>query len=142
MEARQINMSLFLILKKFYKKGWAFLKHNWYVPAILIYTAILWLVFRRKDAAYTVLKIRNDSYKTQVEAINKAHTDEIEKRNKILEKYNEVVTKIEEERSIEEKELDSKKKKEVKKIVEKYYDKPDELAKMLADKYNFTYVGE
>ena len=135
-------MSIFLTLKKFFKKGWAFLKHNWYVPAILIYTLFLWVIFRRKDAAFEVLKIRNDSYKAQIEAINKAHTDEIEKRNKILEKYNEVVTRIEEERSIDEKELDSKKKKEVKKIVEKYYDKPDELAKMLADKYNFKYTEE
>ena len=133
-------MSFFLTLKKLFKKGWAFLKHNWYVPAVLIYTLFLWVVFRRKDAAFEVLKIRNDSYEAQIEAINKSHTEEIEKRNKILEKYNEVVTKIEEGHAAAEKELDGKKKKEVKKMVEKYYDKPDELAKMLADKYNFTYV--
>jgi len=135
-------MSFFLTFKKFIKKGWAFLKHNWYVPAVLIYTAFLWLIFRRKDAAYKVLKIRNDSYEAQVEAINKAHAEEVDKRNKILEKYNDVVNKIEEDHSVEEKELDNKKKKEVKKIVEKYYDKPDELAKMLADKYNFKYTEE
>ena len=85
MEAWQVNMSTLLTLKKFFKKGWAFLKHNWYVPAVLIYTAFLWLVFRRKDAAYKVLKIRTNSYEAQIEAINKAHTEEIDKRNKILE---------------------------------------------------------
>jgi hypothetical protein len=142
MEARQINMSFFLALKKFFKKSWAFLKHNWYVPAILVYTLLLWLVFRRKDAAFEVLKIRNDSYEAQIEAINKAHTEEINKRNEILDKYNKVVNKIEEDHTAETEALDAKKKKEVKKIVEKYYDKPDELAKMLADKYNFKYTEE
>ena len=142
MEARQLNMSFFLTLKKFIKKSWAFLKHNWYVPAILVYTLLLLLVFRRKDAAFEVLKIRNDSYEAQIEAINKAHTEEINKRNEILDKYNKVVNKIEEDHTAETEALDAKKKKEVKKIVEKYYDKPDELAKMLADKYNFKYTEE
>jgi len=44
-----------LTTKAFLKKAWTWLKHNWYVPAILIYTLLLWILFRRKDEALKVL---------------------------------------------------------------------------------------
>ena len=124
-----------LIIKTFLKKTWTWLKHNWYVPAVVIYTLVLWLVFRRKDSAYKVLETRNESYKAQIDVINKSHEEEIKKRNEILEKYVKIVDEIEKKYAEDEKELDNKKKKEIKKIVEKYNDDPDGLAKLIADKF-------
>jgi len=130
----------FLALKKILKKSWVWLKHNWYVPAVIIYTLVLWLLFRRKDAAFKVLETRNKSYKDQIDVINKSHEEELEKRNKVIEKYNDLITKIEEKYSADRQELDNKKRKEVKDLVEKYHDDPDALAKLIAEKYGLNYV--
>jgi len=133
-------MLSWLGLKIFFKKAWVWFKHNWYVPAIIIYTLILWFFFRKKDAAYNVLETRNNSYKIQIDAINKSHQEEIEKRNKIIEKYNVIITKIEEKYSEDKKDLDKEKKKEVQEMVEKYHDDPEALARLIAEKYGFDYV--
>jgi uncharacterized protein HemX len=133
-------MLTWLAFKKTIKKIWTWIKHYWYVPAVIVYTFILWVVMRRKDAAYKVLETRNSSYKAQIEAINNSHEEEIKKRNEIIEKYNDIIKKLEEKFEEDEKELDEEKKEEVKEMVEKYNDKPDELARMLADQYGFEYT--
>jgi uncharacterized membrane protein YhiD involved in acid resistance len=131
----------------FIKSAWAtlkkigvWIKHNWYVPAIVLYTIVLWVFFRRKDSAQEVLEARNESYRKQIEAINEAHREEIEKRDKILEKYNDLATELEEKYADEMDELDNQKKKELKEMVEKYYDDPATLAQLLAEKYGLEYV--
>ena len=135
------NMIELLAIKSFFKKVWTWLKHNWKVPLVILYTIVLWLLFRRKDKAREVLEVRAESYKAEIEAINKAHKDEIEKRNKIIEEYNSTLDKITEKYAEDKKELDSQKKKEVKELVEKYYNDPDELAKKVADRFGFEYEG-
>jgi len=129
----------FLTLKKVLKKAWVWIKHNWYVPAVVIYTLALWILFRRKGSALSVLEERNKRYKDQIDVINKSHEEELEKRNKVIEKYNDLISRIEEKYDEDKKELDSKKRKEVKELVEKYNDNPNELAKLLAEKYGLTY---
>jgi len=128
-----------LVIKTFFKKVWTWLKHNWKVPLVLVYTIALWLFFRQKDKAREVLEVRAESYEAQIAALNAAHAEEIKKRDEILKQYTEIVEELEKVYAEDRKELDSKKKKEVKKIVEKYYNKPDELARELADKFNFEY---
>lgn len=137
MEAREVTL---LAIKTSLKKAWVWLKHNWKVPLVIVYTLVLWLLFRRKDAAYKILEERNNSYKKQIAAINEIHSEEIEKRNKILEKYNIILKDLEEKYNKDNKELDEKKKKEIKKLVEEYNEKPDELAKLLAERYGLKYV--
>ena len=133
------NMLTFLTIRTFCKKAWTWLKYNWKAPLIIIYTIVLWVIFRRGDEAKKVLKTRVESYKSQIDAINAAHAEEIKKRDQILEQYISIIEELEKEYAEDRKELDNKKKKEVKKIVEKYYNKPDELARELADKFNFEY---
>jgi len=130
----------FLTLKTTLKKIWVWLKHNWYVPAVIAYTLVLWMFFRRKDKALDVLQIRSESYKKQIDAINEIHKEEIEKKNKILERYGIVLEELEKQYEKDNLELDAKKKKEVKELVEKYNEQPDELAKLLAEKYGLEYV--
>ena len=129
-----------LVVKKALKKTWVWLKHNWYVPAVLVYTIVLWIFFRRKDKAHDVLKVRSESYEAQIEAINKSHAEEIEKRDEILKQYDETIKRIEKEYETKNEELDNKKKKAVKEIVEKHYNDPDTLARMLSDKFGFDYL--
>ena len=129
-----------LALKASLKKIWTWIKHYWYVPAVIVYTLFLWFVFGKKDKAHEVLKIREKSLEEQINVINDSHKEEIEKRDEILKKYNDLVTKMEESFRRDEKELEDNKKKEIKKLVENYYNDPEELAKLIAEKYGFEYV--
>tara|TARA_R110001583_G_scaffold141062_1_gene293206 strand:- start:556 stop:957 length:402 start_codon:yes stop_codon:yes gene_type:complete len=129
-----------LAIKVFLKKCWAWLKHNWQAPFIIIYTLVLWLFFRRKGQAHKVLEVRSESYKKQIDAINRIHQEEIEKKNKILESYNKILSELEEKYKKDNVELDKEKKKEIKKLVEEYQERPDDLAKLLSEKYGLEYV--
>mgnify|MGYP007073294035 CR=1 FL=1 len=77
------------------KKAWVWLKHNWYVPAVIIYTLALWLLFRNKSQALEVLQIRSESYEDQIRVIENAHKKEIEKRDQILQKYDDILNQLE-----------------------------------------------
>ena len=134
-------MLTWLVAKKALKKTWVWLKHNWYIPAVLVYTVVLWALFRRKDKAHDVLKVRSESYEAQIEAINRSHTEEIEKRDEIIKQYNETIERLEEEYKRKNKELSNKKKKAVKDIVEKHYNDPDALARLLSEKFGFEHLG-
>ena len=123
------------------KKVWVWLKHNWYVPAVMVYTLVLWVLFRKKDKAREVLEVRAESYEKQIEAINKSHDEEIKKRDEILTTYKDIVEQLEKEFENDKKELDTKKKQEIKNIVKEYHNKPDELAALMAEKFGFLYEG-
>jgi len=129
-----------LIIKKFLKKCWTWLKHNWKAPFVVLFVLFTWLILRRKNVAEQVLKIREASYKAQIDAINHAHAEELKKRDEILEQYTKTVSNLEKEFAKNNKELDEKKKKSVKEMVEKYYNDPDTLAKMLGEKFEIEYT--
>jgi len=129
-----------LAFRTIVKKIWVWLKHNWYVPAVIAYTLVLWLLFRNKTEAMDILELRANSYRDQIRVIEDAHKKELKKRDDILAKYHnilEVLEKDYEERSLV---LDKKKKEEIKRIVEHYNDRPDDLARVLANKYGLEYV--
>tara|TARA_R110000824_G_scaffold132070_1_gene294349 strand:- start:430 stop:843 length:414 start_codon:yes stop_codon:yes gene_type:complete len=132
-----------IAIKAFFKKVRVWIKKYWFLPAMAIYTLVLWIFFRDKAGkAVEVYLSTRTSYEDQIEAINKAHKEEIEKRDAVLLEYTKIVKVIEEEYEEDRKTLESQKKKEIKKLVEEYIDKPDELAKMISEKFGFSYVGE
>ena len=133
-------MLTLLTLKSTLKKTWTWLRHNWYVPAVIIYTLVLWFLFKNKAGALKVLEIRSKSYESQIKTIEEAHKKEIEARDQILKNYDNVLTQLEKEYEEKNMKLDTKKKKEIKKIVKEFNDRPDDLAKILAERYGINYV--
>jgi len=133
-------MLTLLTLKSTLKKTWAWLRHNWYVPAVIIYTLVLWFLFKDKAGALKVLEIRSKSYESQIKTIEEVHKKEIEARDQILKNYDNVLTQLEKEYEEKNMKLDTKKKKEIKKIVKEFNDRPDDLAKILAERYGIDYV--
>lgn len=129
-----------LAFKTIVKKVWVWLKHNWYVPAVIAYTLVLWLLFRNKTAAMDILELRANSYKDQIRAIENAHQKELKKRDDILVKYHTILEVLEKDYEEKNMVIDKKKKEEVKRIVEHYNDRPDDLARVLANKYGLEYV--
>jgi len=133
-------MLTLLTLKSTLKKTWTWLRHNWYVPAVVIYTLVLWFLFKNKAGALKVLEIRSKSYESQIKTIEEAHKKEIEARDQILKNYDSVLTQLEKDYEEKNMKLDTKKKKEIKKIVKEFNDRPDDLAKILAERYGIDYV--
>ena len=133
-------MLTLLTLKSTLKKTWTWLRHNWYVPAVVVYTLVLWFLFRNKTKALEVLEIRSKSYESQIKTIEEAHKKEIEARDQILKNYDNVLTQLEKDYEEKNMKLDTKKKKEIKKIVKEFNDRPDDLAKILAERYGIDYV--
>ena len=116
MEAWKVMLTL-LTLKSALKKTWTWLRHNWYVPAVIVYTLVLWFLFKNKAGALKVLEIRSKSYESQIKTIEEAHKKEIEARDQILKNYDNVLTQLEKDYEEKNMKLDTKKKKEIKKIV-------------------------
>ena len=133
-------MLTLLTLKSTLMKTWTWLRHNWYVPAVVIYTLVLWFLFKNKAGALKVLEIRSKSYESQIKTIEEAHKKEIEARDQILKNYDNVLTQLEKDYKEKNMKLDTKKKKEIKKIVKEFNDRPDDLAKILAERYGIDYV--
>ena len=133
-------MLTLLTLKSTLKKTWTWLRHNWYVPAVIIYTLVLWFLFKNKAGALKVLEIRSKSYESQIKTIEEAHKKEIEARDQILKNYDNVLTQLEKDYEEKNMKLDTKKKKEIKKIVKEFNDRPDDMAKILAERYGINYV--
>ena len=133
-------MLTLLATKSALKKTWAWLKHNWYVPAVIVYTLVLWFLFRDKTKALEVLQIRSKSYEGQIKTIEETHKKEIEARDQILKNYDNVLSQLEKDYEEKNMKLDKKKKQEIKKIVKEFNDRPDDLAKTLAEKFGLDYV--
>ena len=123
------------------KKSWAWLKTYWYFPVVLIYTYVLWVVFRKDAAAAIgVLEIRSDSYKKQIDVINESHEAEIKEKEELNKVFNETIEKVEVELEKKNEILDKKKKKRIKEIVEKHSGEPKVLAHLVKEAFGFEIV--
>ena len=130
-----------LKIKVILKKIWHFLKIYWYVPLILSWAFIAWLLLRQSPANMAdILYAAEKSYRKQIDILNKAHEEEIRKRDAALKRYEQTIKQIEEERKLKNKELLSKEKKLIKKLAEKYKDDPEAYAREIADKFGFEFV--
>tara|TARA_R110002020_G_scaffold180244_1_gene374536 strand:- start:4746 stop:5129 length:384 start_codon:yes stop_codon:yes gene_type:complete len=115
------------------EKAWAWLKTYWYVPALLIYTVVLMVVFRKDDAnALGVLEASKDSYKKQINVLNETHESELKKRDEIIKKYNKTIEQIESQHADESRKLDAHKKRRVKKLIEENHEDPEHLTRLLS----------
>ena len=124
-----------LTVKTFFKKCWTWLKHNWKAPLIIVYTIVLWLIFRRKDDAMKVLEVRTESYKNQIDAINKSHEQELKKQEELYMAYLSTMKRLEKDHETNLDSLDKEKKKKLDEMVKRYKGSPEELANELSEMF-------
>jgi len=135
-------MSLFLLkAKTIFKKVWYFFKTYWYIPLLISWAIIAWLVFRNSGMNIAdILLAAEESYRGQIDVLNEAHDAEIKKRDEILKRYQETIEKLEEDRKQKNEELLNKEKRLIKELAEKYHSDPEAYAREIADKFGFEYV--
>jgi DNA anti-recombination protein RmuC len=130
-----------ILIKTSLKKFFIWLKHHWQIPVIAVWSVLIYIMSRRNtDALVQVLEIKKQSYEKQIEELKEKHDREILKRDKLIEKYHEIVEKIEDKYKQKEKELSEKEKKKIKKIVEKSKGRPDVIRKEIEESFGFTYI--
>ena len=107
----------------------------------IIYAIGVWVFFKgRADKVKEVLKVKEDSHKKQIDALNDNHAEEIALRDEALDKYHEIIAKIEKEYEGKKEELTDKKREEVKKLVAESSENPSNLAKLISDKFGIVHV--
>ena len=119
------------------KKIWAFIKSYWYVPVLVVVAIVLRSQSRR---ASEIIKKAKDSHLEQLKAINDAENEKAQKKAQIEKEYDEVVARVEKVYREENKALEDHKKKEIKNIVKKYYNNPEEISSRLSKSFGLTYV--
>ena len=129
-----------IAVEAFLKKAWIVVKHYWYVPAVIIYTLVLWFVFNKRETAFQILEARAESFDKQIKAIDGIHAEEIETKNKIAKKYTETIELIEKKYAKTKEELTDKKKKRIKEIVDKHHSNEISLAFLLGQEFGIEYI--
>ena len=125
----------------FFGKAWVWIKTYWYVPAVLIYTIVLWVLFRRNGAAaLEVLKTSKESYEAQIKAMEEAHAREIEARDMALAQYESIVSALEQEYAANRETLSREKRNKIKEYIDQYGEDPDELARVIEEKFGIEYT--
>jgi hypothetical protein len=123
------------------KKAVSWLKNYWYLPIIAILAVIaLFVTAGSNRSLFDIIANAMDSHKKEVDAIDRAHQEEIAKREKALELYHATVAQIEEKFEEDQKSLDEKKKREIKRIIEENHDSPEELAKRISETMGFDVI--
>jgi hypothetical protein len=115
-------------------KAWVWLKNYWYIPIILV--LILVAAFSGsgiKNKYFDILLKAKENHRKEVEIIEKNHAEEKQKTQNAIKKYQENVSAIEKDFNVKMEELPKKQKKEVDKIIEKYEDDTDAMAKEIAN---------
>lgn len=134
------NTMTWVAAKLFFKKAWIWIKTYWYIPAVLIYTIVLWVLFRRNGAAaLEVLQVSKESYEAQIKAMEEAHAREIEARDKALAQYETIIAAIEEEYATNREILGREKRKKIKEYIDKYGEDPEELARIIEEKFGIQF---
>jgi len=134
-----------LAVKTSLKKAWVWIKKHWWAPVLFLLMLVgLLLYLLTKNSAFLTAVIdayegSRESYKKEIEVLDEIHKKEAEEKAKVLEAYNENLKTLEEEYAKRNESLDSKKKKELKKLVEESYNDPEALSRELAKLYGLEH---
>ena len=129
------------IVKLFFKKTWLWTKEHWQVPFLVAWTVLVYILTRRNsDSAFEVLNARKESYKKQLEVLRKKHNDELLKREKLIEKYEETLQSLEEDYKVKQEELSETHKNDIKEVVVKSKGDPDVIREMIEREFGIDYT--
>lgn len=124
------------------RKFFSWIKAYWYIPVIIIAIIAGFVLFQKvPKSLIDILAKRREIHQKEVNAINKIHAEEIEKRERALEIYYKTIKEIEEKYDENIANLTSRKKKKIKKIIDETHDDPDKLAEKLSDQMGFIIVN-
>ena len=130
-----------LAVTQAFEKSWTWLKENWKVPAIIVYTIVIGVLFRRNsEALKEALDAKKKSYEEQVAVLRRTHNQEILKRDGLIEEYEKIVEKLNKDFEQKNRALKEEEKEEIKEILIKSKKNPEIVKEKIRDLFGFNYV--
>ncbi len=127
--------------KLFVKKAWVWSKHHWKIVALVIWTIVIWFVSRKNaKAMLKVLETTRKSYEDEIEAINKTHAEEQQRKAEAVEQYQKVMDSIEVRYQNERDKLTFEKRARIKELVDSHAGNKESLNEALKEEFGFEYV--
>lgn len=125
------------------RKAWVWIKKHWYVPVLFVFVSIVTIFgalgLNRNKNLLKMLEINEASYKNQIKAIEKAHAEEIKRKEDLYNTYVSTMKKLEKDHKKSLDDLEEEKKIKLDSMVKKYKGTPEELAKELSEMFGVKY---
>jgi hypothetical protein len=75
---------------------WIWLRENWKVPLIVVWSIVIWALSRKNaQAAMDVLEARKESYEKQIVQLKENHKRELSERDHNIKEYHRTLEEIE-----------------------------------------------
>ena len=134
-------IELWIVAKVWASNTWDFIKKYWQVFAGAVYAICVWVYFKGKvDNIKEVLEVEEDTHQKEIDTLNNSHAEEIALRDEALDKYQQIIAKIEKKYEERKEELSDEKRAEVNKLVSKYKEDPATLSRLLSERFGITHV--
>jgi hypothetical protein len=75
-----------------------------------------------------MFEISKESYQKEIEAINAAHADEVQKKNKLVQNYHDTLKNLQKEYNLKLDELSREEEEELLDLIKKHENSPEDLA--------------
>ena len=125
---------LWLNVLKYSKLAAVWCRQHWRWLVLFISFVVVYLAGRKHAKGLRVqAEMAKEFYEKEKEAIHKAYEFEIEKREEANKRYSEAVKKIEEEYERDKQEITHARKEEIKKMLSKVKENPDEVNRILEE---------
>ena len=126
------------LVKLWLSKFWLWLKKNWKITSIVVLSLIVVLLLRRdKKMVVESLKIAQESYKNQIDALNESYEKEEQRRVEADENYKSAVEKIEKDYLKQKRKLNTKEKNRLNELLES---SPSDLDNLIQEEFGFEKV--
>ena len=122
------------------EKSYTWLKHNWKIPFIIIYTFAVYALSRRNtDALKDVMESQKEAHKNELKVLSDTHNDQILKLKGLQKQYEDTIFELQDRFKKEEKDLTEKQTKEIKKIVIKSKGNPEEIKRKIENEFGIKF---
>jgi ABC-type transport system involved in cytochrome bd biosynthesis fused ATPase/permease subunit len=127
-----------LVVKLWLSKAWLWIKKNWQIASIVVLSLLVALLLRKDKKTVTEsLKIAQESYKNQIDALNESYEKEEQLRAEADENYRNTVEKIEKDYLKEKRKLNSRERKRLQQLLDS---SPDDLDRLIEDEFGFERI--
>ena len=123
------------------KKAWSWFKAHWYWPVIAV-LGIVTLVITRKPPTWVfeMMKKNREFMEEEHAAIDRAETEAADAKFAAEDRFNEVVEEIEKNHADRKAELDKKKEREIRRIINDTKNDPAAITNEIAERFGFTVI--
>ena len=130
-------MITWLAVQTFFKKAFAWCKKYWQILVGAAIPVVIWILTQKSDDLEKVFEKSKESHKKELDAIEKAHALEIEKRDAAIKRYQETMAQVEDMYRSNSKQLTKTKKKAVEKAIKENKEDPEAITRKLAELTGF-----